>query len=43
MKLTGGPTDPRTRVEFTVWAGVDEIGSRIAALHAQVVGAGGLG
>lgn len=42
MQLTGGPTDPRTRVEFTVWAAVDELGARIAALHRQVVGAGGL-
>ena len=40
MKLTGGPTDPQTRVEFTDWAAVDVIGARIAALHAPVPGQG---
>lgn len=33
MKMTGGPTDPRSCVEFTAWAAVDEIASRIAGLH----------
>jgi menaquinone-dependent protoporphyrinogen oxidase len=33
MTLTGGPTDPRTCIEFTAWAAVDEIAARIAALH----------
>jgi menaquinone-dependent protoporphyrinogen oxidase len=33
MKLTGGPTDPRCRAEFTAWQAVDEIAARIAALQ----------
>ena len=33
MKLTGGPTDPQSCVEFTAWKAVDEIASRIADLH----------
>lgn len=33
MKLTGGPTDPQTCVEFTAWQAVDGIASRIADLH----------
>jgi menaquinone-dependent protoporphyrinogen oxidase len=33
MKMTGGPTDPRSCVEFTRWAAVDEIASQIAGLH----------
>jgi menaquinone-dependent protoporphyrinogen oxidase len=32
MKLTGGPTDPRARVEFTSWQAVDRIAARIAEL-----------
>jgi menaquinone-dependent protoporphyrinogen oxidase len=35
MKLTGGPTDPRSTVEFTQWDRVDEIARRIAALCAS--------
>ncbi|MFI5023446.1 MAG: menaquinone-dependent protoporphyrinogen IX dehydrogenase [Alphaproteobacteria bacterium] len=33
MKMTGGPTDPQSCVEFTSWEAVDQIASRIAALH----------
>jgi len=33
MLLTGGPTDPRSCVEFTAWPRVDELAARIAALH----------
>jgi len=33
MKLTGGPTDPQSCVEFTVWKAVDGIAWRIADLH----------
>jgi len=37
MQLTGGPTDPRSCVEFTAWDGVDELASRIAGLHRSVM------
>ncbi len=33
MKLTGGPTDPATCIEFTPWHVVDQVALRIAALH----------
>jgi menaquinone-dependent protoporphyrinogen oxidase len=33
MWLTGGPTDPRTCVEYTSWAAVDVFAARIAELH----------
>lgn len=33
MMLTGGPTDPRSCVEFTNWATVDAIGDQVAALR----------
>ncbi len=33
MKLTGGPTDPQSCVEFTSWEAVDRIAARIADLH----------
>jgi menaquinone-dependent protoporphyrinogen oxidase len=33
MKMTGGPTDPRSSVEFTSWTDVDRISARIAELH----------
>ena len=33
MKMTGGPTDPQSCVEFTSWQAVDEIAARIADLH----------
>jgi menaquinone-dependent protoporphyrinogen oxidase len=33
MKLTGGPTDPTTCVDFTPWDVVDDVALRIAALH----------
>lgn len=33
MKLTGGPTDPRTCVEFTAWTAVDALAARIADLY----------
>lgn len=32
MKLTGGPTDPRSCTEFTDWDGVEAIAQRIAGL-----------
>jgi menaquinone-dependent protoporphyrinogen oxidase len=35
MKLTGGPTDPGTCVEYTRWDVVDDIAARIAALHGR--------
>jgi len=35
MKLTGGPTDPKTCVEYTPWDVVDDVASRIAALHGR--------
>lgn len=36
MKMTGGPTDPKSCVEFTAWKAVDEIAARIADLHVYV-------
>jgi menaquinone-dependent protoporphyrinogen oxidase len=36
MKMTGGPTDPRSCVEFTVWEAVDDIAAQIADLHGYV-------
>jgi menaquinone-dependent protoporphyrinogen oxidase len=39
MRLTGGPTDPRSTVEFTAWDAVDALAVRIAGLH----GTAGLG
>jgi menaquinone-dependent protoporphyrinogen oxidase len=35
MKLTGGPTDPKTCVEYTPWDVVDDVALRIAALHGR--------
>jgi menaquinone-dependent protoporphyrinogen oxidase len=35
MKMTGGPTDPRSCIEFTSWQSVDEIAARIAEVHAS--------
>jgi len=35
MKMTGGPTDPQSCVEFTAWQAVDEIAARIAELHGE--------
>ena len=32
MMLTGGPTDPKTRVEYTAWNVVDDVALRIAEL-----------
>lgn len=40
MKLTGGPTDPRSCVEFTQWDAVNAIASRIAALVGEPAGSG---
>lgn len=34
MTLTGGPTDPATRIEFTDWQQVDGLAQRIAELSA---------
>jgi menaquinone-dependent protoporphyrinogen oxidase len=36
MKLTGGPTDPATCIEYTPWHVVDEVALRIAALHQRI-------
>jgi menaquinone-dependent protoporphyrinogen oxidase len=35
MLLTGGPTDPDTRIEYTSWDAVDDFAARIAALRRQ--------
>ena len=32
MKITGGPTDPATVVDYTDWSAVDALASRIGAL-----------
>jgi menaquinone-dependent protoporphyrinogen oxidase len=32
MRMTGGPTDPRSTIEFTSWDAVDAIAARIADL-----------
>jgi menaquinone-dependent protoporphyrinogen oxidase len=36
MKLTGGPTDPKTCIEYTPWDVVDEVALRIVALHGRI-------
>ena len=36
MKLTGGPTDPRTSIEYTAWNVVDDVALRIADSMAAV-------
>ncbi len=36
MKMTGGPTDPQSCIEFTAWDAVDDIAVRIADLHGYV-------
>jgi menaquinone-dependent protoporphyrinogen oxidase len=33
MKLTGGPTDPRTCIDYTPWDVVDDVALRISKLH----------
>jgi menaquinone-dependent protoporphyrinogen oxidase len=38
MKLTGGPTDPATRIDFTPWDVVDDLALRIAALCERIYG-----
>ncbi len=38
MRMTGGPTDARTCIEFTVWQQVDEIAHRIAGMHTAGAG-----
>ncbi len=43
MKLTGGPTDPASCVEFTCWPDVDRIAARIVALHGGAGSRGGHG
>jgi menaquinone-dependent protoporphyrinogen oxidase len=35
MKMTGGPTDPRSCTEFTEWPAVDAIAARIAELYSK--------
>ena len=36
MKLTGGPTDPTTCIDFTPWNVVDDVALRIAALNGSI-------
>lgn len=36
MKLTGGPTDPGTCIDYTPWDTVDDVALRIAALHGRI-------
>lgn len=36
MKLTGGPTDPKTCIDYTPWDVVDDVALRIAGLHGGV-------
>jgi menaquinone-dependent protoporphyrinogen oxidase len=36
MKLTGGPTDPATCIDYTPWNVVDDIARQIAALHGRI-------
>jgi menaquinone-dependent protoporphyrinogen oxidase len=38
MKLTGGPTDPATCIDYTPWGVVDDIALRIAALYGRIHG-----
>ena len=38
MKLTGGPTDPATCIDYTPWGVVDDIARRIAALYGRING-----
>jgi menaquinone-dependent protoporphyrinogen oxidase len=33
MKMTGGPTDPQARVEYTSWEAVDQFAKEIASLY----------
>ncbi len=35
MMLTGGPTDPRTSIEYTAWNVVDDVALRIAELYGR--------
>ena len=35
MKLTGGPTDPKTSIEYTAWNVVDDVALRIAELYGR--------
>jgi menaquinone-dependent protoporphyrinogen oxidase len=36
MKLTGGPTDPKTCIEYTAWNVVDDVALRIAELYGHI-------
>ena len=36
MKLTGGPTDPMTNIEYTSWDTVDDVARGIAGLHGGI-------
>jgi menaquinone-dependent protoporphyrinogen oxidase len=36
MLLTGGPTDPRTSIEYTPWNVVDDIAQKVADLNGNV-------
>jgi menaquinone-dependent protoporphyrinogen oxidase len=38
MKLTGGPTDPKTCIDYTPWHVVDDLAARIAELHRRTQG-----
>jgi len=35
MKLTGGPTDPKTCIDYTPWDVVDDVALRISELHGR--------
>ena len=36
MWMTGGPTDPRTSIEYTSWPAIDEFAARIAELARRI-------
>ena len=36
MFLTGGPTDPKTSIEYTPWDVVDDIADKIADLNGSI-------
>ncbi len=36
MMLTGGPTDPKTCIDYTPWDVVDRVALQIAALHGRI-------
>ena len=36
MRLTGGPTDPKTCIDYTPWDVVDDVALRISGLHGRI-------